>query len=300
MANSIALAKIYVEALDEVYKEASKTSIFNNEGLTRPGSNANEVQIPKMTIQGLGDYSKSTGYADGDVTLSWETFKLTQDRARSLFVDRIDNQESMNVLMQNKASEFMRTAVVPEIDAYRIAKMASKAGLVVSAGATLSKSTVIAAFDDAIQAMDDAEVPGENRVALVTPEIHKYLSQADGYVRNLNGETGKSMGVVIEEYKGIALVKVPQTRMYTAITMQDGKTTGQEAGGYVKGGTAKDINFLIVQKGAVFGTVKYAGAKYISADENQDKDGDSFKYRIYHDLFVPDNKTNGIYLHHKA
>jgi len=44
------------------------------------------------------------------------------------------------------------------------------------------------------------------------------------------------------------LIAVPSNRMYTSITIYDGSTAGQEAGGFIKGTTAKNINFLIVTR----------------------------------------------------
>ena len=71
MANSIALFKQYVPLLDEVYKEASKTAVLDgNPELARAGANANELIIPMLDMQGLGDYSRNDGYVSGDVTLN--------------------------------------------------------------------------------------------------------------------------------------------------------------------------------------------------------------------------------------
>ena len=78
MANVIALRKKYSTLLDEVYKLSSLTSVLDGPNeLVREGANANEILIPKMSMQGLADYSKQTGYVDGDVTLEYETKKCT-------------------------------------------------------------------------------------------------------------------------------------------------------------------------------------------------------------------------------
>ena len=53
---------------------------------------------------------------------------------------------------------------------------------------------------------------------------------------------------------------------------------------------------LFVDKNAVLGIKKHVEPKIISPEDNQSSDGWIFGYRIYHDLFVPDNKVNGIYL----
>ena len=60
MANSITLFKQFVPLLDEVYKEASKTAVLDGRPeLVQAGANANELVIPKMTMDGLAAELKS-------------------------------------------------------------------------------------------------------------------------------------------------------------------------------------------------------------------------------------------------
>ena len=122
MANSIALAKQFVAMLDEVYKVASLTSDLDGAAeLVRAGANANELIIPKLSMSGLGDYSRNSGYVDGDVTLTNETVQCNFDRGRMFTVDNMDNQETANIAFGRLAGEFIRTKVVPELDAFRFA-----------------------------------------------------------------------------------------------------------------------------------------------------------------------------------
>ena len=107
MANSIALAKQFVAMLDEVYKVASLTSDLDGAAeLVRAGANANELIIPKLDMSGLGDYSRNSGYVDGDVTLTNETVQCNFDRGRMFTVDNMDNQEPANIAFGRLAGEF--------------------------------------------------------------------------------------------------------------------------------------------------------------------------------------------------
>ena len=223
MANSITTAKIYLAMLDAVYAASAKTMILDNNQFVREGAQAGEVLIPKMTIQGLGDYSRAAGFPDGDVTLTWETHSLTQDRGRSFQVDNMDNMETIDTAFGQLAGEFIRTKVVAEIDAYRMAKLASKAGTTATP-ATLTASTAAQAVDDAIAAMNEAEVPEEDRVLFVTPTIYKFISQSADFVKNINGANGTGLDNRFTTYNGIPVVIVPQTRMYTKLTMLTGAT----------------------------------------------------------------------------
>ena len=291
MANSIALVSKFVEMLDEVYKLASLTSDLDGAPeLARAGANANELVIPKLSMSGLGDYGRNSGYVDGDVTLTNETVVCNFDRGRMFIVDNMDNQESANIAFGRLAGEFIRTKVVPELDAFRFASYAGITGISkVAAGATLADGAeVIAALRAAITKMDEDEVPTEQRYLYITPTLHGLIQDMD---------TTKSREVLNRFAK---TTDVPQTRFYTAITQYDGKTSGEEAGGYVKAEGAKDINFMIVHKPAVIQFQKHVAPKIISPEQNQTADAWKYGYRNVGIADAYENKLAGIYLHHKA
>lgn len=302
MANSIALAKQFVAMLDEVYKVASLTSDLDGAAeLVRAGANANELIIPKLSMSGLGDYSRNSGYVDGDVTLTNETVQCNFDRGRMFTVDNMDNQETANIAFGRLAGEFIRTKVVPELDAFRFAKYAGITGISkVAAGATLPDgAAVIAALRAAITKMDEDEVPTEQRYLYITPTLHGLVQDMD---------TTKSREVLTRFAK---VVDVPQSRFYTAIAQKSGKiiTTGQgdgastvdeTAGGYAKATGAKDINFMVIHKPAVIQFQKHVAPKFISPDQNQTADAWKYGYRNVGIADAYENKVAGIYLHHKA
>lgn len=291
MANSIALVSKFVEMLDEVYKLASLTSDLDGAPeLVRAGANANELVIPKLSMSGLGDYSRNSGYVDGDVTLTNETVVCNFDRGRMFIVDNMDNQESANIAFGRLAGEFIRTKVVPELDAFRFACYAGITGISkVAAGATLADGAeVIAALRAAITKMDEDEVPTEQRYLYITPTLHGLIQDMD---------TTKSREVLNRFAK---TTDVPQTRFYTAITQYDGTTSGEEAGGYVKAASAKDINFMIIHKPAVIQFQKHVAPKIISPEQNQTADAWKYGYRNVGIADAYENKLAGIYLHHKA
>lgn len=124
MANNIALFKKYITLLDEVYKNASLTADLDGDPvLVQAGANANEIIIPKIKMQGLGDYSRNDGYPKGDVTLEYETVKFNYDRGRSFNVDNMDNVETAGIAFGKMASEFIRTKTAPELDAFDLQLM---------------------------------------------------------------------------------------------------------------------------------------------------------------------------------
>lgn len=108
MANAIELRKQYSTLLDEVYKLSSLTAVLDGaNNLVKEGANANEILIPKMTMQGLADYSKTNGYAAGDVTLDYETKKCTYDRGRKFVVDAMDNIDTASIAFGKLSGNFL-------------------------------------------------------------------------------------------------------------------------------------------------------------------------------------------------
>ena len=79
----------------------------------------NEVKVLKVSTTGLGDYSRETGYPKGDVTASWETMTLSEERGKEISIDRMDNEETLGMTFGAGTGRFVRDWVSPELDAYR-------------------------------------------------------------------------------------------------------------------------------------------------------------------------------------
>ena len=290
MPNSIAKFKKYVPLLDEVYKKAAVTSVLDSDAsLAQAGANANEIIIPKISMDGLGDYSRNGGYTTGDVTLTNETVQFNYERGRMFSVDAMDNEETAGIAYGKLASEFIRTKVAPEGDAFRFATYSGISGIGSATGTLSTGADVISALRTAITTMDEAEVPYENRYLFITPTLKGLTDDLD---------TTKSKEVF---NRFAQVIEVPQTRFYTAIDLYDGSSSGETAGGYVKNATdGKDINFMIVEKSAVMQYNKHIAPKVITPEQNQDADAWKFGYRKYGLADVYENKVAGIYVHHKA
>lgn len=289
MPNSIALSKIYTNLLDEVYKNSALTAVLESDAsLARAGANANEIVIPKLSMSGLADYKRNSGYVNGDVTLNWETVQFNYERGRMFQIDDMDNEETQNVAFGRLAGEFIRTKVVPELDAFRFAKYAAVTGAGTATGTLATGADVIAALRTATSAMDEAEVPMEDRHLFITPTLLGLVEDMD---------TTKSKEVLS---RFATITKVPQTRFYSAIKLNDGTTLGEEAGGYVKASGAVDLNFEIIHKPATLQFTKHAVPKIISPEQNQDADAWKYGYRNYGLCDTYENKAAGIYVHKKA
>lgn len=62
--------------------------------MVRAGRNAKEILIPKISVTGLGDYTRNVRYKTGSVTYECETHSFGNDWAIRLFADVMDVEES--------------------------------------------------------------------------------------------------------------------------------------------------------------------------------------------------------------
>lgn len=300
MSNTIALAKQFVPLLDETYQLSSLTAILDGQSeLARQGANANELIIPMMAMQGLGDYSRNSGYVEGDVTLTNETVTCNFDRGRMFTVDTMDDLETAGIAFGRLAGEFIRTKVVPELDAFRLSSYASAAGVSKATGTLATGEAAVAAIRAAVTKMDEDEVPLTERYLYITPTLHGLISDMD---------TTKSREVLA---RFAAVVDVPQTRFYTKIAQKSGKviaggtgeaptSTDETAGGYAKASEGKDINFMVIHKPAVIQFQKHVAPKIITPQSNPDADAYKFGYHNVGVAKVYQNKAAGVYVHSKA
>lgn len=290
MPNTIVLAKNFVPLLDEVYQRESVTrDLTGDPAMARAGANAKEIVYPQISVTGLGDYDRNSGYTQGIVDLKWVSTEYNYDRGSRLSVDAMDNQETYNIAFGMAGAELMRTKVAPEADVFTFAVLAGIEGISKGEPKTLADSAAfLNALLEAKNTMDDDEVPEEGRILYATPVLLNGLMMMD---------TTKS-----KEILNCFTIKrpVPQGRFYTAIDMLDGKTPGEEAGHYKKAENAKDINFMVIHKPAIIKHDKHVVSNVIPASDNADADADIVKYRKYGLVDVYKNKVAGIYLHHKA
>ena len=295
MANAITTITKYIPLLDQVYALASCSAVLDTpNALVRETADAKTVLIAETSMSGLGDYSRADGFVSGDLTLEWKPYTFEYDRGRTFQIDAMDDAETMGLAFGSLASEFMRIKVTPEIDAVRFAKYATNAGETVSA--VLTNKTTVSAIATAEVAMEEKEVSLANCVLFMTPTVYGYVKDdTDHFQRTLTPSENPNRN--FGSFDEMPIVKVPQTRFYTAVTLGDGKSNS--AGGYAKAEGATDINFMIVDRASVIQLIKHGKIRVFDPDTNQSADAYKVDYRLYHDAWVLNNKKNGIYCHTK-
>ena len=286
MANNIAAIKNYTDVLDKVYQKASVSGCLASGGrMVRAGRNAKEIMVPKISVSGLGDYTRNVGYKTGSITFDYETKTFNYDRGIKLLADVMDVEEA-GVLdcFVAAGSELMRTQVAPEADAFTFAEIAGHAGI-----DTESKSYADAEAPDLLKDlravtndMDELEVSEGGRVLFITPTLKGVLDDFSLVNPNLSKH-------VLTRFSRI--VEVPQRRFYSKIDLLSGEA---EQFGYAKAADGKAINWMVVEKSAVIKFDKHVASRVFSPDELENLDSYMRKYRKYGIVELLDNKLDGV------
>lgn len=300
MANVLEYAKIFQPALDkQVVQEATTGWMELNSNVVRYNG-GNEVKLPDMVMDGLGDYDRANGFVKGGVTLSWKTYSLTQDRGRTFSIDAMDVDETAFVATAgNVLGEFQRTQVVPEIDAYRYSKLATLAiGAEQTRSLAVTEANVLDEILTDLANMEDV-IGAKDVIITMSPITANLLSKAGKDLLNKAVLAKGGLSVEVQALNDNLIVKAPSKLLKTEFEFLDGETSGQEAGGFKATAGALDINWIISTKDAPIAISKTDKTRTFSPDVNQDADAWKIDYRKYHDLWVPKSKLTSIYANTK-
>lgn len=288
-------ATLFQKALDQQAVQEATTGWMDANAGQVIYNGGNTVKVPKMSLNGLGTYSRSSGYPDGGVTLTYETFTFSQDRGTKILLDAMDVDETNFVASAGAVmSEFQRTAVVPEIDAYRLSKVAATA---ISQGKcefgyTVAKATIA---DKLIEAIGKVKNAGFRNVPLVihaTTDVVTALAQARVANAGEVSFTNAGLTTVVPAIDGIPIIETSSDRMVTSITVS-------ASNGFSKGTYAKDVNFIVMPRTTPIAISKQDNMKIFTPAENQSHDAWLCEYRRYHDLWIMDNKKAGLWVNIK-
>ena len=273
---AINLREKYSEQIQEIMIAQSKSNLFVD---TNSGDfvDTNTVKYPIITVPnavqtyGRADLAGSTGkslYGDTKgVNVRYETFTLTQDVSEHLYIDRMDEKESV-ATAGRMLSDYIRLTLQPTIDKYRFAKLAAKAGTVVDSTA-VSASNIYGLITDATEALDEKGVPEVGRVLGVTPKTFKFLKQSKDIILDEAVSKEERMSGIIGRIDGMPVVKVASTYLPTG------------------------AQFFITTSDAVKSPDVYS--KLELRDAGNDGDGTFVNIRYYYDAFVLEQDKNKIY-----
>lgn len=294
VGNDITLAQKYLAMLDEVYARESLTSMFEMPEDEVRWVGAKTALLYDLNPVGLANYSRNAGFVAGDVDGSWNPYEIEVDRGRSFLADSMDDEETMGLTFGKLLGVEERRFVIPELDAYRFAKIAGTSGVDGTTETISTAAAALDAIDTATASMDDNEVPYEGRILFCNPTFYKYLKGSLDR-RIMNGDNNVDYNVAYLD--NMRVISVPSKRFNTAITL-NAPTSSDGIGGYTA--TGQTINFMIVHPSAIMGVVKHRIPNIFSPADNQEADGWKLNYRIYHDIWVRKNALDGVYVNAPA
>ena len=292
MANTIEKVALIQTTLDKAMIQGAVTGFMEGNVGNLIYNGGDEVKIPMIDMDGLANYNRQSGFVDGDVSLAYQTMKMTQDRGRGFTVDPNNIDESGVLdLMSQLAGEFQRTKVVPEVDAYRISKVVQLTPAANRTVYTPAAGTILKKMTEDIGAVRDEIGSDEQLVMLVSTPVSTIL--------NTSTELGKKLDVTdfmrgeittkVKSLDGVPLLVAPSARMFSRITLlPDGK------GGFTKAEGAAAINYIIMPRSAAIAVSKTDNMRLFDPQTWQKAHAWHMDYRKFHDIWIPKNRLAGI------
>ena len=296
--NTIEFCEKLTGELDRLFVQGPVTGFLADNVLRSKFVGAKTVLLPEMELSGLGDYDRDTGFIKGTVTVSNHPYTLSMDRARSFQLDREDEDETgIAGLAGQVLGEFVRTKVVPEVDAYCLSKLA---GLAVTKGHTVSgtpETEIFKMFNEACAAVQNEVGFDEELVCFVNPAVWTAMQNSDEIARHITISDFKKgeLNTKVKSINGITLLPVADNRMKSAYRFNDGVSQDETTGGFVADDNAKSIGLLVMPKKAASLVKKTERVRTFAPNQNQAADAYKFDYRTYYDLIVKNSGADSIY-----
>lgn len=275
---SIELIKKYSPKVDEAFAAESKLSLLTNTNYDWTG--ARSVLVYRFTTAEMNDYTRNVepggDYSDAslsrygkiyDLSSQTQEMLLAKDRSFIFNIDKLDENESA-LRAAEALSRQIREVVIPEIDSYVYAKMATGAGTVAEA----KELGPVDIYNDIIKGteiMDDAMVPDTERVIVVTPAVYRIMKQSTDFHLDCDIAQEQRARGVIAMIDGMEVVRVPSVRL------------------------PENFGFMICHPSATCAPVKLAD--YGEHPDTALSSGTLVTGRICYDCFILENKKKGIY-----
>ncbi len=196
---------------------------------------------------------------------------LSQDKSFAMTIDK-GNYEDQAFL--KKAAKMLTLQVseraIPEMDTYILANLAQKAGKVVGSSAACTKDNICDRISEATQALDDAEVPQNDRTLFVSSTLYAMLKHSAEFLAVESVARDAIRRGVVGRYDNMDVVKVPQKRWPAY------------------------VNFMVVHKSAAIAPVKLSETHIHTNPPGLS--GNLLEGRQYYDLFVFGVKCDGVYV----
>lgn len=298
--NTLEYAKLFQTQLDQQAEQQATSGWMEANAGQVIYNGGDEIKIPDIVVQGLGDYDRDNGFVQGSVTYKYQTHKLTMDRGRTFQLDAMDVDETnFGASAANVMSEFQRMQVIPEIDAYRYSKIATTA---INAGNsedyTPAEGTILSKLYEHIFTLADRGIDMGQLVITISYPTYQILVNNSQIQKRIDvgNFTQGNVNLQIRMLDGIPLIPVSSSRMKSAYVFYDGSTSGQEQGGFAPDVSAVNVHWIVSSRRAPIGISKTDVVRIFDPQTNQKANAWKLDYRKYHDIIIPENKVREIFI----
>ena len=286
MPNTINYVTQFDTKLRDLYGQELTSDALFHSNLDIRVTGAKDIKIPKLTVSGYKDHSRSSlSFNSGSYANDFETKTLDHDRDIEFGVDPMDVDETNTILsVANIHSRFEKTQAIPELDCYTYSKVyteASRVGATIKTS-SLSTSNVLSDFDDNLVALEDAGVPLDRVVLFCTAAYKKLLKEATDIQRtwNVNGNNGAINRTVHTLDDITKIVTVPSARMKTAFNFTNGCVVADGA---------KNIDYILIDPECQVSRVKYSYIHFFTpGTDSRTADKYLYQNRRYNGTFAID------------
>lgn len=289
--NTLPIVQKFTGELDKMITQKAVTGFMADNVLRSKFVGAKTVIIPDIDFVGLSDYDRDTGFTQGSMTVAHTPYTLSQDRARSLQIDREDMDETgVANLAGQIMGEYIRTKVVPEMDAYTLSKLAQIAISKSNTKDIADTTKVYALFNELANGIYAKAGYDSELVAFIDPIVYAAFINSTELQRMITVSDFKQgeVNLKVKSINGIALIPTAADRMKTAYE------DDAENGGIKPTADAKSLGMLILPKKAAHLVKKSEKIRIFEPDTNQAADAYKFDYRVYYDVFVKKSELEHI------
>lgn len=297
--NTIEAAKNFQTVLDQQMVMEAATGFMEVNAGDVVYDGGDTVKIPTLSMQGLAAYDREEGYNKGIVSLSYKDYNMTQDRGRQFTLDAMTVNESNFVANATKVmAEFQRTRVIPEVDAYRISKitaLAKQANKVTQYNP--AEADVLKKLDADLYNILDIIGDANDLVILMSYKAQQLLNNNEKFAKQVDVSQFQhgAINTRVKMYNDIPIINVTSDRMKSAFVFQDGKTTGQEAGGFKADTAAKGVNWIIMSRRSPIAVSKTDTMRIFDPMTYQKANAWAMDYRKFHDVWVPNERLAAVW-----
>ena len=295
----VKILDILMDGLSDYYATQQDTVDRLAPSDSRPGAEASNYAAYAGNL-GTGDRD---GFAIGGVSNQWEILRLQYVRGRQFRIDYIADEETASSIIGNIAEEFVRTKVIPEVDATRFSfiidqtstSLGNRHAEVLTAGATVAGTSIniLDALNRDAEWMSEHEVEKEDMIVFHNPSVTTMLmaTKENGIVKPLyqedfKGESGVTFKV--KKYNEMNLVEVPSNRFFSQILLTKN--------GYRPSTGSKIANYIMCSLKAIVPVRKLEYQKIYGPEMSglAGFHGYLMNFLIYHGVFVPKNKLPAV------